>query len=152
RESPAVAAPRRVPSSSELKHLQRVVESRDLLRFEGGFGSFEGKAGRVTQTGFDELEENLAPPSHRAPHAVTWGQIDRVDVKRSGTAKGAGRGMLVGCGIVVAAGAWAYAINQDAGEDTGAPFLVALGAVPTILVTTVIGGLIGGRHSHWEQV
>jgi len=147
-----LVATKRSPSSAELKQMQRSIDKQELFRLAGRFGSFETHAGKVTATGFEAREASFAQPRRDSPRALRWDEIDRVDVKRSGTANGARNGMLVGCAVVVAAGAWAYYVNQQAGEDTAAPYLVALGAIPTIFVTTVIGGLIGGTHSQWEQV
>src|SRR5262249_10815446 len=140
----SLATPRRTPSAGDVAKALAQLSPRDLVRIEGTFGRFEGRAGRVTETGFEALESHTAPPANGALRALTWEQIDRVEAHRGCGRRGATYGAIVGVGLVVAL--YAYASYNSADDEGQGQAYVAVGAIPTVIATTLIGALLGTAH------
>jgi hypothetical protein len=162
--SPAVEA---VPAPSaavgaedpEVLRAVRRISSGDLLRIEGTFGRFHGYASQASAGGLSGLRAEPRFESVGGVRALTWRQIDRVDMRGASAGRGALRGaVVVGTTTGVLGALLGAAVASISGESStgsaalaGAGLGVGFGGAVGALFGAAIGAGVPSWHNVYER-
>jgi hypothetical protein len=159
RAEPQVAAEDPAPGSAPgadpavLRACNRIGRS-ELFRAYGTFGTFRGYASIAGPEGLEELRTERSG-KHRVaddtlPQRITWGQVDRVEI-RGGSAL---RGAMVGGATFATAGALlamaVVAVSDN--PNVSVPGAAVVGALCVAPVGMALGGLGGAAFRRWVPV
>jgi hypothetical protein len=130
------------------------IGRNELFRANGSFGSFQGYAGIAGPEGLALLRAKGHGQRRGAetapPQLISWGQIDRIEVRGGSALKGAAVGGAAFAVLGALVGMAAVAATPDANASVGEGALV--GALYVAPVGIVIGGLSGMATRRWVTV
>lgn len=121
----ADSLPSAPPEPDVLRACQR-LRVTDLLRVQGPFGRFEGRAGRIGPDALAELRARPGGRSSATPARLTWDQIDRVDVRANHWKAGAIVGGAAAGGAGIALGALVGMLSNLFGSEANDSHTLAL--------------------------
>ncbi|HEU5319479.1 MAG TPA: hypothetical protein VFX28_01665, partial [Methylomirabilota bacterium] len=152
--SAATPAVSNAPPTPEVEEACRQLFPDDLMRVEGRFGLFVGRASTITPRAIEGLRPEL--PEYAAPtlRSLAWEQVDRLDVRRNGAVRGAVRGAAITTALTLVCTGVAIALEGGVPSGEGPhlyQFTLYFGFL-AIPVGTVIGTVAGAANPYWQKV
>lgn len=146
------------PSAANTLAIERACQrlsTRELLRIDGNFGTFQGYASSIRPEGLAGMRIETRYPSVQPPDPLTWDRISRIEVHGGSAGKGALRGALAlggGAGLlgVMLGAAFGSESESGAGVAAAEAGLAAFGVGAA--VGAMMGGAIGATISGWHLV
>lgn len=140
------------PYEAELKELARRIQERDRIRIESRWGRYELRTPILTGAGLEYARADLVTdpltPVDGLGNPIPLAEVDRIQIRKSNTKKGAIIGGLVGAGLGLAMG---VALASDDFFDVGG------GEVALVTILQGAGGALsgaffGGLTKSWKTV
>ena len=133
-----------------------LVQPGARMRVHTGFGVTEGYAGSVDPLGLHLRHESADVWSKTRVEALTWSQIERIDLRTHQPATGAKAGAVVGClvGVATVMSIASYASAYGDGGYGGATILFGglVGGIAGACMGGLVGGLVDSTVPAWETI